>query len=213
VLDLATMRETALAEPRSIDDQIEWLDNRQVLYGDGGAIWVADADGTGAPRKFLSQATSPSVLRGDGLAGALASVATTGLTLPVADLALTISSSAVDVTVGGQVTYTVTVTNHGPAEATMLKVDQMLTPGLTPVGVLAATNPGRGYGCTRHDNPGHLSCDTVALPRGSIWTMSFTARVTVTGTQAVQVIVSGAETDPDSGNDRAEARTTVRPGG
>ena len=57
------MTETPLAEPRSIDDQIEWLDDRQVLYGDGSTIWVAAADGTGQPRKFLSQASSPTVLR------------------------------------------------------------------------------------------------------------------------------------------------------
>ena len=57
------MSETPLAELRSIDDQIEWLDDRQVLYGDGSTIWVAAADGTGEPRKFLSQAASPTVLR------------------------------------------------------------------------------------------------------------------------------------------------------
>ena len=84
VLDLATMSETPLAELRSIDDQIEWLDDRQVLYGDGSTIWVAAADGTGQPRKFLSQATSPTVLR-RALPGAAADgtgpVAGNGLTL------------------------------------------------------------------------------------------------------------------------------------
>ena len=40
VLDLATMRETPLAETRSVDDQVEWLDDDHVLYGVDGAIWA-----------------------------------------------------------------------------------------------------------------------------------------------------------------------------
>ena len=35
VLDLATMRETPLAEKRHIDDQVEWLDDERILYGLG----------------------------------------------------------------------------------------------------------------------------------------------------------------------------------
>jgi len=213
VLDLATLKETALAERRSIDDQIEWLDDRQVLYGEAGSIWAVDADGGGAPRKFLSQATSPAVLRGEGLAGAASSVATTGLTLPVADLAVRLESSAGAIEVGGETRYTVTVTNNGPADASMLKLDQLLAPGLTPVGPFTVTNPGQSYGCSHHDDPTHLSCDTDTLRRGGVWTVSFTVRARATGAQNVQVIVNGAETDPDSGNDRAEIRTTVRPEG
>jgi Tol biopolymer transport system component len=72
VLDLATQRETALAEKRSLDDQIEWLDNDHVLYtvsdkpeGSSGTtnVWKADADGTGTPAMFVPKAYSPSVVR------------------------------------------------------------------------------------------------------------------------------------------------------
>jgi hypothetical protein len=72
VLDLASQKETALAERRSIDDQLEWLDNGQVLYsvpsesqdmGGGTDVWVAPTDGTGAPRLFIANAYSPSVVR------------------------------------------------------------------------------------------------------------------------------------------------------
>src|SRR6185437_15593779 len=45
VLDLTTMRETPLAEQRSVDDQAEWLDNGHVLYGVDGAVWETRADG------------------------------------------------------------------------------------------------------------------------------------------------------------------------
>jgi len=64
VLDLATMRETALSEERQVDDQVEWLDDDRVLYGVDGDVWVARADGRGRPRRFISNAESPAVLRG-----------------------------------------------------------------------------------------------------------------------------------------------------
>ncbi len=63
ILDLATMRETPLAEPRSVDDQVEWLDDAHVLYGTDKAIWEAAADGTGRPRRYLAHADSPAVVR------------------------------------------------------------------------------------------------------------------------------------------------------
>jgi hypothetical protein len=63
VLDLKTMRETPLAEPRSIDDQVEWLDDDRVLYGAASAVWTVPADGSGAPAKYLAGAGSPSVQR------------------------------------------------------------------------------------------------------------------------------------------------------
>jgi hypothetical protein len=63
VLDLSTMRETPLAERRSVDDQAEWLDDEHVLYGMDGEISVVRADGRGRPRRFAAGAGSPAVLR------------------------------------------------------------------------------------------------------------------------------------------------------
>lgn len=63
VLDLATMEETPAAETRSIDDQVEWLDERNLLYGLSPDIWTVPADGSGTPRKFLTRALSPAVVR------------------------------------------------------------------------------------------------------------------------------------------------------
>src|SRR5690606_18451952 len=70
VLDLATMKETVIGERRSIDDQLEWLDDASVLYsvprpdqdaGGGTDVWVAQADGGGTPRLLLGNAYSPAV--------------------------------------------------------------------------------------------------------------------------------------------------------
>ncbi|MFF7973899.1 TolB family protein [Streptomyces sp. NPDC007905] len=67
VLDLRTMRETPLAEPRSVDDQAVWKDARTVVYalpGDYGAdLYEVPADGSGKPRRISKAAVSPAYLR------------------------------------------------------------------------------------------------------------------------------------------------------
>ena len=71
VLDLKTGNESVVNESRSVDDQAEWLDSDHVLYalprnvpGSGTSdIWLARADGTGAPRLFVPDASSPCVVR------------------------------------------------------------------------------------------------------------------------------------------------------
>jgi hypothetical protein len=63
VLDLATMRETPLAETRSVDDQAEWVDDDTVAYGVDGDVWTVPADGSGEPRRLIADADSPAVVR------------------------------------------------------------------------------------------------------------------------------------------------------
>jgi hypothetical protein len=72
VLELATMSDTPLAELRSVDDQLAWLDNLHVLYAlpadqtDSSAstnVWMVSIDGKGPPGLFLPAAYSPAVVR------------------------------------------------------------------------------------------------------------------------------------------------------
>lgn len=63
VLDLARLVETPLAETRSVDDQPEWLNDDEVLYGLDSAVWVVPADGDGEPRVLIPNALSPAVPR------------------------------------------------------------------------------------------------------------------------------------------------------
>lgn len=71
VLDLATRQVVRVSETRSVDDQVEWLDDGQVLYGlsrqgegvSSTDIWAAAADGSGSPRLFIPDAWSPAVVR------------------------------------------------------------------------------------------------------------------------------------------------------
>jgi hypothetical protein len=63
VLDLASGRKTPLAEARSVDDQVEWLDDEGILYALHGDLWVVRADGLGRPRIYRQDALSPAVVR------------------------------------------------------------------------------------------------------------------------------------------------------
>lgn len=71
LLDLATLTESSLAETRNVDDQIEWLDDRNILYSlqnEGPPattrpdIWQLTLDGS-APRLVMTGAMSPAVVR------------------------------------------------------------------------------------------------------------------------------------------------------
>jgi len=68
VLNLTTLEETLLAETRSVDDQVEWLDNERLLYAlvdpaPWMSIMVVSADGSGQPNVFAKGAASPAVVR------------------------------------------------------------------------------------------------------------------------------------------------------
>jgi hypothetical protein len=63
VLELAGGRRTALAEKRSIDDQVEWLDDAHIVYGYLGDLWTVPTDGSGRPSVYLRDALSPAVVR------------------------------------------------------------------------------------------------------------------------------------------------------
>jgi hypothetical protein len=68
VLDLATGSERPLRqERRSVDDQVDWFDDHEVVYHDsasaGTGIWVLPVDGLTPPRLLLANAYSPAVIR------------------------------------------------------------------------------------------------------------------------------------------------------
>jgi hypothetical protein len=71
VLDLTTGEEIVLPETRSVDDQVEWLDDETIIYAMPDTalasstmnIWAVRADGTAAPRLLIPDAESPAVVR------------------------------------------------------------------------------------------------------------------------------------------------------
>jgi WD40 repeat protein len=69
VLQLNTMDETTLTtETRSVDDQVEWLDDHRVVYhltnGTTAAdLWTVGIDNRTPPQRLLESAYSPAVIR------------------------------------------------------------------------------------------------------------------------------------------------------
>jgi hypothetical protein len=70
VLDLATGTERVLPEKRSVDDQVEWLDDSTLLFGlprtstpGDSDIWSIKADGASPATLLIPHAWSPAVVR------------------------------------------------------------------------------------------------------------------------------------------------------
>ena len=71
VYDLASGIETVLSEKRSVDDQVEWLDDSTLLYGllstdapGDSDVWAIGTQADAKPAKYIQHAWSPSVVRG-----------------------------------------------------------------------------------------------------------------------------------------------------
>jgi hypothetical protein len=64
VLDVETLADHAVAETRSIDDQVEWLDDQTLAYGYGDDLYTVPADGGGEPQLLVRDASSPVRLPG-----------------------------------------------------------------------------------------------------------------------------------------------------
>lgn len=63
VLDLETMKETPLADDRSVDDQAAWLDDDTVAYAVGDDVYSVPADGSGEAELIAPDAASPVMVR------------------------------------------------------------------------------------------------------------------------------------------------------
>ena len=206
VLDLRTMTETPLAEERSIDDQVEWLDNRSILYGVLSDVWLVPADGSGEPHRFLNRAASPVVIRTavDTLLPADAQT----LTPPSTDLEVSLIAGNKPVAVGQDFHYTLTVANRGPGPARLSEVDIRLSPSVTvtsyaPAG---ATMP---YGCSVQE--GYFSCNIERLKPAESWTLDLIMQASAAGVVRHEATVSGAQPDAAPGNNRSIAEVQVKP--
>ncbi len=59
VLDLDTLAAHRVAEHRTIDDQVEWLDDETLVYSDELDVYTVPADGSGKSSLLLRDASSP----------------------------------------------------------------------------------------------------------------------------------------------------------
>jgi uncharacterized repeat protein (TIGR01451 family) len=121
-----------------------------------------------------------------------------------ADLSLTKTDAPDPVLVGDHLTYTLTVTNHGPSDAT----DVTLTDALPSSVVFVSASPGAP---TCSASAGTVTCDLGTLTNGASTTVTLTVRPTATGTISNTAEVVGDETDPDPGNNTDTEQTIVNP--
>jgi uncharacterized repeat protein (TIGR01451 family) len=200
VLDLARGTETALAEPRSIDDQIEWIDDEHVLYAEGANIWMIPADGSGMRQRFLSEAGSPAAVRHVSMARLPATPATDDIAPlgeiaapPPADLSVTLVGPRTARS-GTELTYTVTIRNQGPSDASRIVYEQELPPGMTFLSAAAASSQQAAWGCTKVTER-QVTCDTVSLPRGESWALRVRAVASSAGAYEVTGRIYSLEPD------------------
>ena len=119
-----------------------------------------------------------------------------------ADLAVAKSDSPDPVLAGTDLTYTLTVTNHGPATSTGAVLTDTLPVGVTFV---SSTPP------SCEDSVGTVTCDLGALGTGETTTVAIEVAVgpSTRGTLTNTATVSGTETDPNATDNSSTATTTV----
>jgi uncharacterized repeat protein (TIGR01451 family) len=120
-----------------------------------------------------------------------------------ADLTLSKSDSPDPVTAGQTLTYTLSITNNGPSDATGVVITDTLPAGVTFNFASA--------GCT--ESGGLVTCNIGGLTSGSTLqqTIVVTVNISTTGSLTNTVTVGGNETDPVSGNNTASQITTINP--
>ena len=130
----------------------------------------------------------------------------TGTATNRADLTLTLTAQPEPVHKGAELTYTLTVTNAGPAVAPGCLVTDALPASLTFLGATTS------QGIAAFAN-GSVTCDLGALTNGATATVTIRVQPTleglVTNTATVSVNSDGAVTDPHPGNDTASLISTV----
>jgi uncharacterized repeat protein (TIGR01451 family) len=134
--------------------------------------------------------------------------ASTLVTLPNADLAVSMTASPTTLLQGGLVTYTVVVTNNGPFTATGVVLGNTLPANATYVSSTTS------QGAIALDLADSLVTDNLGvLPTGSNAVFTVTVSPTSTGniTDTAQVSLSGLETDPVLFNNTASFTVTVGP--
>lgn len=118
------------------------------------------------------------------------------------DLSVTKSDSPDPVAIGGQLTYTVTVRNNGPADATGVALTDNLSAGVSFV----SATPSKGS-CSQ--TSGTVSCDIGSLANGEAATVEIKVTPQTGGSITNGVSVTASESDSIPADNTATETTTV----
>jgi uncharacterized repeat protein (TIGR01451 family) len=121
-----------------------------------------------------------------------------------ADLAIAKTVNHLSAHVGGSLTYTVTVTNHGPATASSPTVTDIFS---GPVKVVSVSTPDGS--CTSGST---IVCKLGSIANGASETITTLARPTVAGQLRNSASVASTTPDPNAANNVAHATANVGPG-
>ncbi|MFZ5863100.1 MAG: DUF11 domain-containing protein [Nitrospirota bacterium] len=123
-----------------------------------------------------------------------------------ADLSITKTDSPDPVSVNGTLTYSITVTNNGPANAAAVTVTDTLPAGVT----FTSATPSQGTGCV---GTATVTCNlgTVNYPGSATVTLVVTVTPSAPSTITNPASVSSTTTDPVSSNNTASTTTSVLP--
>jgi uncharacterized repeat protein (TIGR01451 family) len=130
--------------------------------------------------------------------------ATVNANLPQADLGLTVLASPNPVTVGSDLTSTITVTNSGPNAALNVVVSNALPTGVNYVFGSGSTSQG-----TVSNANGVIVANLGTLPSNGSATITFRETPLTAGSVTNTARVSGLGVDGNSGNNSASAISTV----
>jgi len=136
----------------------------------------------------------------------------------IVDLGVTVSASAGSAVPGGNLSYTITVTNAGPADATGATVDDVAPAGVTFGGwTCVVTNPGSGGGvttaCGAASGSGNLATSVTMQPGAVIrYVVSASVAPGASGNvvDSASVIVPAGATDPNAANNASTVAVNVQ---
>jgi uncharacterized delta-60 repeat protein/uncharacterized repeat protein (TIGR01451 family) len=178
-------------------------------FGSGGQV-TTDFGGFDVARSVALQADGKIVAAGTGGAGSDFALARYLGDAVGADLLITKSGAPNPVVSGNQLTYTLTVTDNGPQDATGVTVTDPL-PASLHFNSVASTQGTCVRSTTTNPQPkgGTITCSLRNLANGASATITIVVTTTTPGTLTNTATVSGNETDPKPSNNSATATTTV----